>query len=227
MKRRNFAFFCCLAAVAVLVFSLGVGRAEPAVLPKKQVIVLDAGHGGIDGGVVGKESGVKESTLNLAVTHFLAKELQNAGFTVLFTRKDEGGLYGDATQGFKKRDMYRRREIIRAAKPCLVLSVHMNSCPSCPTRRGAQTFFWAKNESSRALANALQTALNTLNTRAYAPLAGEYFLLTCSDSPTVIVECGFLSNREDEVLLQTENHQRLLAQTIAKGVVLFLGQSAA
>ncbi|MBR2617505.1 MAG: N-acetylmuramoyl-L-alanine amidase [Clostridia bacterium] len=192
--------------------------------PKNPVVVLDAGHGGIDAGVTGKSTGVKESDLNLSLTRLLGEKLRASGFTVLFTRSDEGGLYGEATAGFKKRDMYRRRDIIRAAKADIALSVHMNSCPSAPYRTGAQVFFYAKSEASCKLGKTLQTALNGVNTRPYAPLAGEYFLLTCSSVPTVIVECGFLSNAEEELLLQTEAHQRRIADSLAQGVALYLGR---
>lgn len=231
MKRKKVAFFCCTVLFIFFVFGVIFVPVLPAFhkqnaghFPKNPVVVLDAGHGGVDSGVTGKSTGVKESDLNLSVTRLLGENLRAAGFTVLLTRNDGGGLYGEATQGFKKRDMYRRRDIIRQAKADAVISVHMNSCPSAPGRTGAQTFFYAKSEGSCRLGKAIQTALNGINSRPYAPLAGEYFLLTCSSVPTVIVECGFLSNAEEEVLLQTESHQRRLAESIAKGVALFLGR---
>ncbi|MBE7091294.1 MAG: N-acetylmuramoyl-L-alanine amidase [Clostridiales bacterium] len=232
MKRKKVAFFCCTVLLIFCVLGAVYTPFFPAFykqnavgFPNNFVVVLDAGHGGIDSGVTGKVTGVKESDLNLSVTRLVGESLRSAGFTVLFTRSDQGGLYGEATQGFKKRDMYRRRDIIRAANAHAVISIHMNSCPSAPNRTGAQTFFYAKSEGSRRLGQALQTALNGINARSYAPLAGEYFLLTCSVAPTVIVECGFLSNAKEEVLLQTESHQKLIAQKIAQGIALFLGQT--
>ena len=75
---------------------------------QRLTIVIDAGHGGIDGGVVGRVSGVKESDINLSISRCLQKEFEQAGFRVVQTRPTEAGLYGTATAGYKKRDMQKR-----------------------------------------------------------------------------------------------------------------------
>ena len=120
------AWTLCVNALSVPVFAV----------TRPMCIVLDAGHGGIDGGVVGRETGIKESDLNLSVTVNLKTILQQAGFDVVLTRKTEAGLYGAATKGFKKRDMQRRKEIIEEAKPIAMISIHQNYFPIRASRGG-------------------------------------------------------------------------------------------
>ncbi len=197
---------------------------------QRLTIVIDAGHGGIDGGVVGRVSGVKESDINLSISRCLQKEFEQAGFRVVQTRPTEAGLYGTATAGYKKRDMQKRAEIIQENAPALVISVHQNFF-SMTSRRGAQVFFRNDSSSSRTLACAIQTAFNEMpeTAKKYSALAGDYYVLNCSDYPSVIVECGFLSNPEDEALLITQDYQKKVASVIAQGALSYLacGSSAA
>ena len=194
---------------------------------QRLTIVIDAGHGGIDGGVVGRVSGVKESDINLSISRCLQKEFEQAGFRVVQTRPTEAGLYGTATAGYKKRDMQKRAEIIQENAPALV---HQNFF-SMTSRRGAQVFFRNDSSSSRTLACAIQTAFNEMpeTAKKYSALAGDYYVLNCSDYPSVIVECGFLSNPEDEALLITQDYQKKVASVIAQGALSYLacGSSAA
>ena len=105
----------------------------------KVKIVLDAGHGGIDGGVSGVSTGIKESELNLKVVKKLETYLISAGMSVTITRNSDAGLYGVATKNLKRKDMEKRRDIIKSVEPHLVVSVHMNKYSLSP-RRGAQVF---------------------------------------------------------------------------------------
>lgn len=193
-------------------------------------IVLDAGHGGMDGGVVGKKTGEKESDINLQITYSLKSVLEDMGFEVVLTRKTESGLYGTTAKGFKKRDMQKRKEIILQADPALVISIHQNLYPS-QNARGGQVFFRKGDEESQALALALQDSLNGLyqeeGVKGRKAVAGEFFILNCHTCPSVIVECGFLSNYADERLLTEESGQKRIAKSIAAGVLAyFSGQSA-
>ena len=136
-----------IAALAVLIVLQAVlaGFLIASNLPAKKAtlidftVVIDAGHGGIDGGVVGVD-GVKESALNLAYSKTLGEIFERAGFNVVYTRKNEGGLYGLATNGFKLRDMKERKRIIEEAQPDLMISVHMNKF-SASYRSGPQVFY--------------------------------------------------------------------------------------
>lgn len=192
-------------------------------------IVVDAGHGGIDGGVCGVASGVKESDINLSLSFILKEELSDIGFEVIMTRKTEAGLYDTTTRGFKKRDMQRRKEIIEEAKPVLVLSIHQNFYPT-KSARGGQVFYSKKQEGGLALAEGIQEGLNALyegqKVKPRKVTAAEYFMLECYPCPSVIVECGFLSNRQDEELLCSSAWQKRLAQEIAGGVLAYFSNSA-
>jgi len=186
-------------------------------------VVLDAGHGGIDGGVVGINTKVKESELNLKVVKKLEKYLVNAEIAVILTRETDAGLYGVATSNLKKKDMQKRREIILNADPTLVISVHMNKY-SVSTRRGAQVFYKPSDEEGKLLANSIQDSFNGMKeaTRPFSALTGDYYILNCSDYPSVICECGFLSNPEDEALLITDEYQDKIAYAIFKGIINYL-----
>ena len=185
------------------------------------VVVVDAGHGGVDGGVVGKKTGVKESELNLAVAKKLRDLLRSSGFTVVMTRESSAGLYGFPGKGFKRRDMEKRRDVILNAGADVVISVHMNYF-SDGRRRGGQTFYLGGSKEGRALASFLQEEFNALGERDYNPLAGDYYMLECTSVPSCIAECGFLSNAEDEALLLTESYQSAVAYAIFKGIAAYL-----
>lgn len=193
-------------------------------------IVLDAGHGGIDGGVTGKTTGVKESELNLSITLVLKEVLSDMGFDVTLTRKTDAGLYDTTAKGFKKRDMQRRKEIIQETDPSLVVSIHQNFYPS-RSSRGAQVFYSKANERAKTLATALQSRLNgayqAQGAKKRNAMTGQYFMLECCEAPSVIVECGFLSNPADEALLATSAWQRTLAENIAAGIMDYLTEQTA
>lgn len=206
----------CVQALSVPVFAV----------TRPMCIVLDAGHGGIDGGVVGRATGVKESELNLAVTMKLKSILDEAGFDVVLTRKTDAGLYGAATRGFKKRDMQKRKEIIEGAKPVAMISIHQNFYPT-RTTRGGQVFYRSGSESGQKLAEGIQRQLNLLyagqgvGERTVA--TGDYYMLKCTDYTSVIAECGFLSG-EDEKLLVTEEFQTSIAKSIFAGIADYFAE---
>ncbi len=183
-------------------------------------VVLDAGHGGVDGGVVGN-SGVKESDLNLAYAKETGRIFADCGFGVVYTRKDAGGLYGLATNGFKRRDMEKRREIIRSSSANIVISIHMNKFPQ-KTRSGPQVFYQEGREDGKALADSMQKAFNNFTGNSHAALAGDFFICRESPCPAVIVECGFISNPYEESLLCTDDYRGKLCQIIFNGVMLYL-----
>ncbi len=225
--RVALGFVCLVLAVAVTFGICFFALARTAAESMRLTIVIDAGHGGVDGGVVGTQTGTKESDINLALARELRLEFEDAGFTVVMTRPTEAGLYGVATTGYKRRDMQRRAEIIRENAPAAVISVHQNFF-SQASRRGAQVFFREEIPQSKTLACSIQTALNGMPecVKRSEALAGDYFVLNCADVPAVIVECGFLSNPEDEALLITAEYRRKLAKTIAAGTIAFLSSPA-
>ena len=225
--RVAFGLACIFLSVAfafgVCIFALTATASESARL----TVVIDAGHGGVDGGVVGIESGTKESDINLDLSRRLARRFADAGFAVVMTRETEAGLYGTATSGYKKRDMLKRSEIINKSNPALVISVHQNFF-SMRSRRGAQVFFRESNEKSVTLACLIQASLNDMPecVKKSEPLKGDYYVLNCNDFPSVIVECGFLSNAEDEALLLDNTYRDKIVEAIAGGALKFLSSAA-
>ena len=214
-----------LGAVGLCVHALSLPA--PVAAQSSFRIVIDAGHGGIDGGVVGVTSGVKESDLNLSITLKLRDRLAALGADVVLTRRTQDGLYGTTAAGFKKRDMLKRKEIVEAACPQFVLSIHQNYFPS-HAQRGAQVFYGAEGEAKR-LALLLQAGLNTLyeskSVRARNAMQGDYFMLRFC-VPSVIIECGFLSNEKDEALLCSDDFQHRICQRITAAAIEYLSGGA-
>ena len=186
-------------------------------------VVIDAGHGGIDGGVVGVD-GVKESTLNLAYAKQLGAVFERSGFNVVYTRATDAGLYGLPTKGFKLRDMQARKAIIDNARPNLVLSVHMNKY-SQSYRSGPQVFFQEGQEQGQILADSLQRVFNDFTGNKHEAIAGDFYICREIDCPSVIVECGFLSNSDECAKLQTDAYREEICNFIFNGVMLYLYSS--
>ena len=183
-------------------------------------VVLDAGHGGVDPGVAA--GGVRESDINLLLVKELRRLFADAGFRVVLTRKNAGGLYGLPTPGFKRRDMTERRRIIREAAPDLVISVHQNSFPAQPSRSGAQVYYKKGDAAASRLAACIAAPLSRACGGRCAALVGDYYILNCSAFPSVIVECGFLSNAAERQKLCTAAYRRTLARAVFGGALAFL-----
>ncbi len=188
----------------------------------KFTVVIDAGHGGIDGGSVGKSLGAIESELNLAYAKNLAKQLNSMGINTILTRSNEEGLYDINAKSLKKSDMKKRKEIIENANPTLVVSIHMNSFSS-PRARGAQTFYKKGNEQGQQLAQSIQNQLKTnIEYGKSSSKIGDYYILNCTNIPSVLVECGFLSNPDDEKLIVSNDYQNKICYSILSGIIAFL-----
>ena len=176
-------------------------------------ILVDAGHGGTDGGARARDSRVWEKEINLSVAQKLRAVLEQRGARVIMTREKDM-QYSEN----KRADLTARLDLAKAGGADLLLSVHMNEYRS-RRESGPQVFYRAGQEQSRLLAGAIQDAL----IRALSPvrkrvaMAGDYFILSL-DIPSVLVECGFLSNAEDEKKLLQEEYQLRVAEAIAAGV---------
>ncbi len=216
--RRYMIFFILVAVVASLLV-LMPDAAEPVMRTSKATIVIDAGHGGFDGGAVG-QTGVKEDGINLAVAKKLQKLFEKNGYTVIMTREDENAV-GDT----KREDMAKRREIIENANADIVVSIHMNKFPN-ESVSGPQVFFYEHSTEGEELARLIQQelieALNPPKVRIEHP--EDYYILSSGNCPAVIVECGFLSNEREEKLLQDDDYQTSCAKAIYRGVDAFLTQ---
>ncbi len=185
-------------------------------LPPKRIVVLDAGHGGFDGGSVSK-AGTVEAPLNLAVAVRLREKLLAAGLEVVMTRTDDGAL-GHT----KKEDMAARRKLLNTEGAAVCVSVHMNAVTDRATR-GPMAFYMKGSGEGQKLA---QLVIDGVCTAVEWPLRaanpGDYFVVRECACPAVLIECGFLSNAEDEKLLLDAAYQEKLAAGIAQGVLAYL-----
>ena len=187
-------------------------------------IVIDAGHGGDDPGKIGI-NGEKEKKLSLAIAKKLQKILEKKGYRIVLTRDSNKGLYHRTARNKKVEDMKKRCEIINKEKPVFTISIHQNSYTS-PEIQGAQVFYYGQSENGKKLAEILQTALieqvDPDNHRA-AKANESYYLLKKTPTPTVIVECGFLSNPTEAELLLQDDYQDQLVNAIYTGIKTYLG----
>ncbi len=205
-------------------------------------MVIDAGHGGGDGGAVAK-NGTSEKDINLAISLKLKELAEKDGWKVVLTRDGDYSVARDASSGengqkktiraTKTEDLVARKEIIDKEKPRFTVSIHLNSFRQDRKVRGAQTFYTKGGtdqeliEESKKLAESIQnTLIAGMNdgTNRIAMGKKDVFLLKNPTSPMVIVECGFLSNDEEAILLNQEDYQGRLAQYIYKGIIEYSGK---
>ncbi|MEK0317492.1 N-acetylmuramoyl-L-alanine amidase CwlD [Cohnella sp. 56] len=187
-------------------------------------IVLDAGHGGVDGGAVSRD-GVIEKDINMALVLQLRDYLQQAGAVVYLTREGDHDLAGSDIKGYAKRktqDLLRRAEVIAQKKPDLVLTVHMNSVPSAKWS-GAQTFYYPTNKEGGRLAALVQSEIRDSvgHTNRVALSKDNVYLLKTLTMPTALVEVGFLSNPDEARLLAGTGYQNKVAAALYRGILRY------
>ncbi len=215
--------------IGVLLFLMGIiygsHRLSVAVaanlnLDKKEeqlTVVVDSGHGGEDPGKIGV-NGALEKDINLAIGKMLKEALEKENIQVVLTRDKDEMLAGS-----KSEDMKERVKIMNDAKPVLVVSVHQNSYVT-EQESGAQVFYYSNSEKGKVLALDLQENLKKLDTsnKREAKANDTYYILRHTEVPTVIVECGFLSNWEEAEKLTTEVYQQELALAVCDGILQYI-----
>ena len=189
---------------------------------EERVVIIDAGHGGEDGGAVAAD-GTKESGINLAIAEKLGELLPFLGIETVLTRTEDVSLHDESSETLRQKkvsDLKNRTAFVNGMENAVLLSIHQNSLPSDPRVRGAQAFY-AKTEGSDTLAKALQStlneAINSSKPKSERAIYSGVYLMENVERPAVLVECGFLSNAEESKVLTTENHQKVLALAIAAG----------
>lgn len=212
-----------LGVAARLAFS----AVRPAFATAEQgrpVYVLDAGHGGEDGGAV-SASGVKESDINLAVTRELDDVLRLLGQDTVLTRSDDVSIHSDGAETLRQKkvsDLKNRVALVNGTPDAVLVSIHQNSLPSVPSVHGAQVFYGTV-EPSDAFAVSVQTALNQSvnagNEKHEKKIDPSIYLMKNVTCPAILIECGFLSNIAETEKLQTPDYQKRLAVAIAAGIL--------
>ncbi|MCI8284391.1 MAG: hypothetical protein HFE90_03870 [Firmicutes bacterium] len=212
---------------------------------KEPVVIIDAGHGGIDGGAV-SASGISEKDINLGISKFIEDILKDYDIDVVMTREEDKGLYtgvkNDGTEqmeiegkrsirSLKAEDLHARRDMADSLGADAFVSIHLNSYKADRSAFGAQTFYTTScsedvGELSRNLAERIQgfllSDIDNGNDRT-ALKKNDVVIMKNAGCPTVIVECGFLSNASEAELLSSEDYQRTLAFAVSRGILSYLG----
>lgn len=187
---------------------------------KNKVVVIDPGHGGKDPGKIGV-NGCLEKNINLAIAKKLKKELLKSGFDVIMTRTEDKGLYNELDSNKKMIDLRNRVNIINNSNAVAVVSIHQNAYVS-DTEKGAQVFYYSGSEIAFELAKNIQDSmrsnLDNKNKRIEKSNTS-YYILKKTIRPTVIVECGFLSNGYEANKLNEQEYQKKVAKAIKEGIV--------
>lgn len=235
MKNKG---ICILAVCTLMCTILCIpGHDEMAAYVWKKaeepVVVLDPGHGGMDGGAQ-SSTGINEKDINLAIAAGVKKLLEKEGVKVIMTRHRDEGLYDQSQQGtirsLKTQDMKERKRIIDDSKADLTVSIHLNSFTQDSSVKGAQVFYPAYGnddavgESEKA-AKIIQDKFNKeINTDKKRTELGksDVFLLKNITGPIVIVECGFLSNPEDAENLKDKKFQRRISENLSDCICEYL-----
>lgn len=193
-------------------------------------IILDAGHGGMDGGCV-SYNGVSEKGINLNIMLNLKAMLEAYGYEVLVTRDSDKSIHDEGITGLseqKKSDMKNRLDIFNSCDNAIALSIHQNQYTDS-RYNGAQMFYSETNSDSVNLALCLQQAfvdnIQPENEREVKLTGDDLYLIYYAEVPSVMIECGFLSNPEEADLLMTESYQKKVAFTIFKGINDYLGKA--
>ncbi|MFD1039119.1 N-acetylmuramoyl-L-alanine amidase CwlD [Virgibacillus byunsanensis] len=189
-----------------------------------KTIVLDPGHGGPDGGAVGKDQTL-EKEISLEVAKKLQDYLQQAGALVYLTREKDEDLADEETKGLARRkaeDIRRRLDFIHDKKADFFLTIHLNALPSGKWS-GAQTFYYSKHDESKHLAKMVQSEIirNLENTDRVALAINGIYLLKQAEVPGALVEIGFLSNEHEREHLKKDSYQQKMAGSIYEGILRY------
>lgn len=188
----------------------------------KELVVIDAGHGGFDPGKVGV-AGTLEKDINLSIALKLKKILSDSGYSVALTREKDCSLSDENSSKKKVSDLKNRVEYINEKKPAVAVSIHQNSYSG--ETKGAQVFYYQGSEGSHAFATALQDTMREEladGNHRVEKANSSYYMLKKTEGIFAIIECGFLSNPEEETLLNSEDYQQKVAGAIAQGIENFL-----
>ena len=231
-KSIFYSLICILICVLIIAVMLTINKVQSinSVGTNKKdydyTVIIDPGHGGVDGGAVGVD-GVVEKGINLSISLKLRTFFQQAGFKVIMTREDDRSIHDENSKTIRKQktsDLYNRLDIIKNNPHAIFISIHQNKFEDSKYS-GTQVFYSKNNDVSELLASTLQNNIKNLlqpqNYREIKKAEKNLFLLYNAKSPAVLVECGFLSNAKEAAVLQTNDYQNKMAFAIFYGTLLF------
>ena len=223
MKKYVFIYSCFLLfLIAVFPFCHKLSKQVVALHRNKTTIVIDVGHGGSDPGKVGIQ-GIKEKDVNLAIARYLKDYLIAEDYTVYMTRETDQGLYDESVSNKKKSHLSNRIQFLQKKNASCMISIHQNSYPDT-IQHGAQTFYYEGREEDKNFAQYVQDSLlafDPSNTRQIKSNTS-YYILKNAQVPSILIECGFLSNPEETANLTDPNYQKQIAYAIAIGTCRYL-----
>lgn len=231
MKQRKLVAAVPFLLIAVCIFSILAvaarvqsGAAAVAAAAEKPLIVIDPGHGGMDGGAT-SDTGLLEKDINLSISLFLRDLLRSFGFSVVMTRETDCSIHdagASTVRQMKVTDIHNRLKIMQEHPGCIFISIHQNHFTQSKYW-GAQFFYSTAKDSSRELAEQLRIAfcaqLQPENTRELKPSGSEIYLMQHADTTAVLAECGFLSNSEEASKLGSVNYQKKVAFALFCGIL--------
>lgn len=232
MRRNNYiAFlpFYLLAVILCIGLAHGGSQAvttlgESATVAREHTIIIDAGHGGIDGGATSC-TGILESTINLQIALRLDDLMHFLGYQTYMIRTTDTSIYtqGNTIAAQKVSDLKERVRIVNETEDAILISIHQNTFSD--SRYGGAQVFYPKTDGSKELASAMQGALITIanpDSKRVCKKADGVYLMEHIEQTGILIECGFLSNPEEEALLRSDDYQKKLCGIIAATVGSFL-----
>ncbi|OGO79722.1 MAG: cell wall hydrolase [Clostridiales bacterium GWC2_40_7] len=227
VKKNNIILVGLIFILLATIYSLNLDTERvisTTVAENQKTVIIDAGHGGEDPGKVSNYSDLREKDLNLIIAQKTRELLEKENFTVIMTRQEDRLEYAEGTTNViekRRQDLNRRKKIMDESGAAIVVSIHLNGFNQTQYY-GAQTFYPPNSEDSKKLAEVLQKSIRDTcdpeNKREPQLKKDPIIILADLKTPTVIVECGFLSNAEEEKKLGTAEYQDKLAAAITLGI---------
>lgn len=227
MKKTNVILITLIFALLAAIYSLNFGMDTTASTigsETQKTVILDPGHGGEDPGKVSNYNELKEKDINLVIALKVKELLEKENYKIIMTREEDKLVYAEGTTNIiekRRQDLTRRKKMMDESGAAIVVSIHLNGFPETQYY-GAQTFYPPNSSESLKLANSLQKSVRELvdpnNKRQPQLKKDQIIILKDLKTPTTIIECGFLSNSEEEKKLATEEYQTKLAFAITDGI---------
>ncbi|MBR5774624.1 MAG: N-acetylmuramoyl-L-alanine amidase [Clostridia bacterium] len=235
MFRRSITMYGVIALLLV-VSIISIQRINSVSVPvslvtspvdKLPVIIIDAGHGGVDGGSVGAD-GTMEKDINLSIALKLRDSLELYGFETVMIREEDKSIHSDGASTIREKkvsDLHNRLNIINSTDNCIFVSIHQNYFEQ-PQYSGTQVFYSPNDSQSEELARIMQETITRMiqpdNNRQIKEADKTLYLLSNSQKPSIMVECGFMSNEKELNLLKTEDYQKQMVLCITNGILKYM-----
>lgn len=233
---KFFSFFVLVLIISAMIFvflnvEFGKHVQVAAETDTKPTFIIDAGHGGIDGGAIGAD-GTPEKDINLQISLYLNEILRSYGFNTVMIREDDRSVHSDSAKTvreIKVSDIHNRMSVMENTDNCIFISIHQNSYNSSKYW-GTQVFYSPNTQESKLLADEIQQSVVSLlqsnNERQIKECGKSVYLLYYAKKPAVLVECGFITNYSDLELLKNEEYQRKMAFSVANGILNYVNKGS-